>query len=108
MTKIYRSRNIDKHIWLSEEEANVLKEKANKCGLRETEFIRKLILEAAIKEKPDDEFYSFLNELSSIGNNINQISAKANSLNFIDTVNLQKEIKELKEFRLSMMKKYLG
>ena len=52
--------------------------------LSEAGLIRLLIRGYEPKEKPDDRFYDVMRELSSIGNNINQLAAKANTLGFID------------------------
>ena len=43
------------------------------------------------KEKPDTRFYEAMRQLSAIGNNINQLAVKANTLGFIDTPMLKAE-----------------
>ena len=43
------------------------------------------------REKPDERFYDVMRELSAIGNNINQLAAKANTLGFVDAPQLKKE-----------------
>lgn len=58
-------------------------------------------------EKPDPEFYKILRELSAIGNRINQLAAKANTLDFIDTPMLREEAKKWHDFQLDVRKKYL-
>ena len=57
--------------------------------------------------KPDPEFYKILRELSAIGNRINQLAAKANALDFIDTPMLREEAKKWHDFQLDVRKKYL-
>ena len=46
------------------------------------------------KEKPDTRFYEAMRQLSAIGNNINQLAVKANTLGFIDTPMLKTESKD--------------
>ena len=58
-------------------------------------------------EKPDPEFYRIMRELSAIGNRINQLAAKANALNFIDTPMLREEARKWHDFQLDVRKKYL-
>ena len=43
------------------------------------------------KEKPDARFYKAMRQLSAIGNNINQLTVKANALGFIDALMLKAE-----------------
>ncbi len=102
-----RKRNIDKHIWFSRDEAQDLQKKAKKACLSEAALIRLLIRGYAPKEKPDDRFYDVMRELSAIGNNIHQLSAKANALNFIDAPQLEQEVKRWHKFQYEVERKYL-
>ena len=43
----------------------------------------------------------------SFGNRINQLAAKANALNFIDTPMLREEARKWHDFQLDVRKKYL-
>ena len=91
-------RTVEKHIRLTEDEARDLREKAKRCNLTESALIRLLIQGYEPKEKPDDRFYETMRQLSSIGNNINQLAAKANSLGFIDKKKLEREIERWHQF----------
>ena len=73
-----RKRNIQKIVRFNRKEAQDLAAKAKKACLSEAGLIRLLIRGYEPKEKPDDRFYDVMRELSSIGNNINQLAAKAN------------------------------
>ena len=44
---------------------------------------------------------------SAIGNRINQLAAKANALNFVDTPMLYDEAKRWRDFRLDVSRSYL-
>ena len=86
-------RNIEKHILMTRAEAQELQKKAKKACLSEGGLIRMLVKGYEPKEKPDDRFYDAMRELSAIGNNIHQLAAKANALNFIDAPLLEQEMK---------------
>ena len=66
-------------IRLTSEEKAHLKEQAALAGLKMEPFIRKLIMQEEIRPRPPDEYRKILFELSSIGNNVNQIAHIANS-----------------------------
>lgn len=102
-----RNRQIKKQVWLNREEATYLKKKSKKAGINESELIRNLIIGYEPKEKPDDRFYDMMKELRAIGNNLNQIARRANSLNFVDVNTYKKEVKKLNDFIIEIKKKIL-
>ena len=73
-------KGVKKQFWLTKEEAAELKHKAQCTCLTEVGVIRYLIMGYQPKQKPDERFFEAMRELSAIGNNINQLAAKANSL----------------------------
>lgn len=73
-------------------EADDLNRKVRLTGLTKSSFIRLLIKGYVPKPKPDEEFYVLLRKLYAVCNDINQLTAKAHTLNFID-VPMLKEIK---------------
>ena len=102
-----RKRNIDKHIWFSRDEAQDLQRKAKKCCLTEGAVVRLLVKGYEPKEKPDDRFYDAMRELAAIGNNINQLATKANSLGFIDAPQLTKEAERWHKFQADIEREFL-
>ena len=90
-----RKRNIQKIVRFNRKEAQDLAAKAKKACLSEP------------KEKPDDRFYDVMRELSSIGNNINQLAAKANTLGFIDAPMLKNEAAKWNKFQSEIERTYL-
>ena len=102
-----RKRNVDKHIWFSRAEAQELQRKAKKACLSEAGLNRLLIKGYEPKEKPDDRFYDVMRELSAIGNNINQLAAKANTLGFIDAPMLKNEAEKWNKFQAEVERHYL-
>ncbi len=102
-----RKRNIQKIVRFNREEAQDLQKKAKKACLSEAGLIRLLIRGYEPREKPDDRFYDAMSELSSIGNNINQLAVKANSLGFVDALLLKKEAERWHKFQADIERTYL-
>ena len=98
---------VKKQIWLSEEDNAELKRKAALTGLTETAVFRLLLRSYEPKEKPDGRFYDAMRELSAIGNNINQLAAKANTLGFIDAPMLRREAERWHRFQADIEAVYL-
>ena len=92
-------QRIKKQFWLSPQDARELKRKAKLCGITETAVIRILLHGYEPKEKPDARFYEAMRQLSAIGNNINQLALKANTLGFIDMPMLIAEALRLHMFQ---------
>lgn len=102
-----RKRNIQKIVRFSRDEAQVLQKKAKKACLSEAGLIRLLLRGYEPREKPDERFYDVMRELSSIGNNINQLAVKANTLGFVDAPQLKKEAERWHKFQADIERIYL-
>lgn len=100
-------RTIQKHILMTDEEAADLKKKAGLTCLTEAALIRLLIKGYHPKEKPGDEFYKYMREMSLIGNNINQIAAKVNSLGIFDSDHFEAEIEKLHRLEADLEARFL-
>ena len=100
-------RNIEKHILMNRVEAQDLQKKAKKSCLSEAALIRLLIKGYEPREKPDDRFYDVMRQLSSIGNNINQLAAQANTLGFVDAPKLKKEAERWHKFQADVERQFL-
>ena len=83
-----KRRTVKKQFWFSRDEAQDLQKKAKKTCLTEAALVRLLVRGYEPKERPDERFYDVMRQLSSIGNNINQLAAQANSLSFVDAQKL--------------------
>ncbi len=101
------NRTIKKQFWISRSEDAELKAKAEKVCLTEAGLLRMMISGFQPKEKPDAEFYKAMNQISVIGENLNQIVKRAHMLGFVDVAALEYELECLCSFRLAMEKKYL-
>ena len=74
-----RKRNVEFHFMLTDAEASLLQTKAKKCGLSQQAFMRSLLYNTPIKEQPSVDFHTTIKSLEKIGDNMNQIAAKANA-----------------------------
>ena len=101
------NKRIKKQFWLSPEDAAELKRKAHSCGLSETAAIRILIRGFVPREQPDAKFYEVMRELSAIGNNINQLAAKAHTLGFVDAPLLREEALHWARFQADVESHFL-
>ena len=102
-----RKRNIQKIVRFSRDEAQDLQKKAKKACLSEAGLIRLLLRGYEPRENPDERFYDVMRELSSIGNNINQLAVKANALGFVDAPQLKKEAERWHKFQADIERTYL-
>ena len=75
--------------------------------LTEAALVRLLVRGYEPKERPDERFYDVMRQLSSIGNNINQLAAQANSLSFVDAQKLQKEAERWHKFQADVERQFL-
>ena len=101
------NKRIKKQFWLSPQEVAELKRKSEIAGISETAVIRLLIRDYEPREKPDGRFYDAMRNLSAIGNNINQLAAKAHTLGFIDVPMLKNEANRWHRFRADIEATFL-
>lgn len=102
-----KRRTVKKQFWFSRDEAQDLQKKAKKTCLTEAALVRLLVRGYEPKEQPDQRFYDVMRQLSSIGNNINQLAAQANSLSFVDAKKLQKEAERWHKFQADVERQFL-
>ena len=100
-------RTVKKQFWFSKVEAQDLQKKAKKACLTEAALVRLLLRGYEPREKPDERFYDAMRELSAIGNNINQLAAKANTLGFVDAPQLKKEAERWHKFQADVERTFL-
>ena len=102
-----KRRTVKKQFWFSRDEAQDLQKKAKKTCLSEAALVRLLVKGYEPKERPDERFYDVMRQLSSIGNNINQLAAKANSLGFVDAPMLYREAERWHKFQADIESVFL-
>ena len=67
---------------LTEADFNKLKEKAEKLGLKATQYAREMVLKGSVKSRFSLEELDLMRKLSGIANNLNQIAKRANQVGF--------------------------
>lgn len=101
-----KTRTTEMHLRLTPEEKETLTEKANKARLSREEFCRRILNGATVKEAPSADVRQLLWQMRRIGGNLNQLLARANTVGFIDTVQLKKELAELRKAREVIIEVY--
>ena len=102
-----KKRTEDIHIRLTEQEAEDLKRKASLCGITQSSLIRILLKGYEPREKPDDRFYEVMRQMSAIGNNLNQIAARANALGYIDAQEYKRQAERFNQFQLAVEREFI-
>ena len=100
-----RKRTIKKQIWINQTEDNLLKAKAKKTGLSESEFLRNCIKGYKIKEQPTKEIIEFTRQITGIANNINQIARAVNTVGYVRDEDLEYIKNTIPKFILDFQKK---
>ncbi len=100
-----RKRTIKKQIWINQTEDNLLKAKAQKSGLNESEFLRSCIKGYKIKEQPTKEIKEFTRQITGIANNINQIAKAVNIVGYVRDEDLEYIKNTIPKFILDFQKR---
>lgn len=79
-------------IRLTELESEILTSKAKQCNLTRSEFLRRVMLDVPISEKPPADVPALINEVRYVGNAINQLLLLANATGTIDTSQLRRAL----------------
>ena len=99
-----RQRSIKKQLWLNQNEDKILKGKASKAGLSESEFLRSIIKGYRIKEQPNEIILKFMRQLYGMANNINQIARDTNSFGIVRPEDYEYIKEEISNFILNFEK----
>ena len=92
-----RTRNHRVNFWLNGKELSHLKKQVEQSGLSMEGLIRSLIMGVEIRPKPPEQYAALLQNLSAIGNNINQIAHIANGQKYIHQAELDEAARLAKE-----------
>lgn len=83
---------------LTEADFNKIREKAEKLGMKATQYVREMVLKGSVKSRFTIEELDLIRKLAGIANNLNQIAKKANQAGYI------KEAIEIMEIMLQIKK----
>ena len=101
-----KTRTTEMHLRLTPEEKESLTEKAKLARLSREEFCRRILNGAIVKEAPSVDVRQLLWQMRHIGGNLNQLLARANTVGFIDTIQLKKELAELRKAQEVIVEAY--
>lgn len=82
--------------------------KTPKAGCSREEFCRRILKGSVVREAPAVDVKELLRLMRRIGGNINQLLHRANTVGFVDTVQLRKDLAELRQARQTIMLAYTG
>jgi hypothetical protein len=91
-----RKRSLRIQVWVNQEEDRKLQKHAKQSGLSREAYLRALINGYVPKTLPSIDYYTMLRELHAIGNNLNQLAAKAHSTGHLDRTSFQREADDLR------------
>ena len=81
---------------LNDAELAQLNHDVEKSGWSREKYLRALIANRPIQERPSMDLVSVLKNLQQINNNMNQIARKANALNLVDATSYWTNVEDLK------------
>lgn len=99
-----RKRNIDFHVYLNEDENQILENLCKKLRVNRSVLIRALILGKRLVEAPPVDYKQFIIELRRVGTNLNQLTAKANSIGYIDSNECRNVLNEIRSLETDIAK----
>lgn len=94
-----RKRDVHIQFWLDRKEAEHLEKLVKKSGLGREAYLRQLIKGVIPRDAPPPDYHKMMRELYRIGNNLNQIAAKAHTLQVMD---IQRYDRAVQEFRTAV------
>ena len=99
-----RTRDIDFHVYLSKEENQILENLCSRLRVNKSVLIRALILGKRLVEAPPVDYKHFIIELRRVGTNLNQLTAKANSIGYIDADECKNVLNEVRKLESDIAK----
>ena len=90
-------RKIKIDLRLNEEEAEELNRDVEKSGLSREAYLRALIRNRPLKERPPVELGAVLRSLQQINNTMNHIALKTNAKGFVDTAAYWDNVRSLQD-----------
>ena len=101
------NRTIKKQFWLTKEEDELLKLKAQQCCMPEASLLRMLIQDLVPKEKPPQEFYEAMREVYRFSSSLSQLTATVRNTGSINMDILDEEVRKWQKFELEIEQRFL-
>lgn len=102
-----RTRNHRVVVCFNDAEFQEVQKKCKKSGYPREVFLRHLIADGTVREAPPVDYPKLLLALSRIGNNLNQITATANTIHYIDPQSLEETTGDLKHILKEIHRSFL-
>ena len=102
-----RKRNNRLWVHLSDDEFETVKRYINKSGLSKEAYIRSVLLKNVPREKPGEEFYTFMRMLAGLANNINQLARHVNKYDSDIARILYNQAEEWGKLQVEIRERYL-
>ena len=102
-----RTRNHRVVVCFNDAEFQEVQKKCKKSGYPREVFLRKLIADGTVREAPSVDYPKLLLSLSRIGNNLNQITATANTIHYINPKALEEATGDLKHILKEIHRSFL-
>ena len=100
-------RNIRKYYTLNRKEAEELKKKAKKACRSEAGLVRELVKGYEPREKPGDEFYDAMREVSGMADKLQHILDSTTGLSPEENQLLMQEIRRWRNFQADIERRFL-
>ena len=82
---------------LTEADFNRIREKAEKLGMKATQYVREMVLKGSVKSRFTLEELDLMRKLAGIANNLNQVAKKANQAGYImEAIEIMKIMNQIK------------
>ena len=78
--------NCSINLKLTEKDFGLIKEKAEKIGMKATRYAREMVLKGGVKSRFTIEELNLMRKLAGMSNNLNQIAKQANKSGFFSSV----------------------
>lgn len=99
-----RKRTYRARVWLNDQEYRAYRSAVKQSGLTQETFLRQLITGYVPRPAPPMDYHRMIRELNSIGNNLNQIAAVANSNGYINIEEYRQAISALRNSLTNIQK----
>ena len=101
-----RNHKID--LRLNDEEFEKLKCDVEQSGWSREKYLRALIMGSPMRARPQLELVQMLKQIQLLNNTMNQIAAKAHSLNFVDGAAYWKNAESVEELKGKLLEVMYG
>lgn len=83
---------------LTESDFNKIREKAEKLGMKATQYVREMVLKGSVKSRFTLEELDLMRKLAGIANNLNQVTKKVNQAGYLmEAIEIMKITTQIKK-----------